>query len=407
MQSSHPIGHCALCKSGDREIIQTQSLALLNRDDPCRIDFSLCRACGHLQQWPPVPPELMDYHYRTFATYELFGDGARLRAAPPQPHIQRFLSLIQDLAIAPGRAYEVGCASAAMLHHFRNRGWQVRGCDPSPSAIAQAKNIFGIEADLGSEEDAVPRQKNLDLILLCHVLEHLYDPPATLARFHAALAPHGYLVLEVPCAVGPEQLPPGWFTFEHLHYYQSAILENMLRGAGFEPIESRIEMNAQHYPVIAIAARKRTDRDPDVADHNPSAGIHLARTYAARDTALWAATAERLKQIRQPVILYGAGIHTSQLLDRTDLAPQIIAIADRDPKKWGQMLAGKPVISPADLFAHTQPTPVIISSYVSEKQIVEALLKGGIAASRIIPLYSALPGLAMGGSASFFSQDCT
>jgi hypothetical protein len=180
----------------------------------------------------------------------------------------------------------------------------------------------------------------------------------------------------------------------------------MLRGAGFEPVESRIEMNAQHYPVIAVAARKRTNRDPAVADHNPSAGIRLARTYAARDTALWAATAERLKHIRQPVFLYGAGIHTSQLLDRTDLAPQIIAIADRDSKKWGQTLAGKPVISPAELLADARSAPVIISSYVSEKQIVEALLKGGIAASRIVPLYSAPPGSTMDRSASLFSQGC-
>src|SRR3954464_11504601 len=106
MKSAQPIGHCALCKSGDREIIQTQSLALLNRDDPCQIDFSLCRACGHLQQWPPVPPDLMAYHYKTFATYELFGETARLRAAPPQPHVQRFLSLVEALAVTPGRVYE-------------------------------------------------------------------------------------------------------------------------------------------------------------------------------------------------------------------------------------------------------------------------------------------------------------
>src|SRR5436190_23967478 len=115
MVSSQPAGHCALCKSREREIIQTQSLALLNRDDPCRIDFSLCRACGHLQQWPPVAPELMAYHYRTFAAYEVFGAAENLRAAPPQPHVQRFLSLVQHLAITPGRAYEVGCASGAML----------------------------------------------------------------------------------------------------------------------------------------------------------------------------------------------------------------------------------------------------------------------------------------------------
>ena len=249
MQSPQPVGHCALCKSGDREIIQTQSLALLNRNDPCRIDFSLCRACGHLQQWPPVPPELMAYHYRTFATYELFGNAAQLRAAPPQPHVQRFLSLIEDLAIAPGRAYEVGCASGAMLHQFRNRGWRVSGCDPSLSAVAQAKDIFGIHVELGSEEEVIPLQSGLDLILLSHVLEHLYEPSAALARFHAALAPGGHLLLEVPCAAAPELLPPGWFTFEHLHYYQPHILEDLLRGSGFEPLVSRVEMKAQQYPV--------------------------------------------------------------------------------------------------------------------------------------------------------------
>ncbi len=387
MGAPDAIGHCALCKNGDREIVQTQSLALLNRDDSCRIDFSLCRTCGHLQQWPQVAPELMAHHYRTFAAYEVFGTAERLRAAPPSRHAQRFLALVGGLGLAPGRAYEVGCASGAMLHQFRKQGWQVRGCDPSPSAVSQAQAIFNIGVDLGDEESAVSGQENLDLILACHVLEHLHDPPAALARFHAALAPNGHLVLEVPCAVAPELLPPGWFTFEHLHYYQPHILEGMLRGSGFEPVESRIEMREEHYPVIAIAARKTADRAMLPVSLEPSPGMRLAHTYVACDKALWAATSERLKRIRQPVFLYGAGIHTSQLFDCTDVAQQVIAIADRDPKKWGQMLAGKPVISPEELFARTQFTPVIISSYVSEKQIVEALLKGGIAASRIIPLY--------------------
>ncbi len=100
---------------------------------------------------------------------------------------------------------------------------------PSPSAIAQAKAIFDINADLGGEEDAMPCQNSLDLILICHVLEHLYEPGASLHRFCDALAPGGHLILEVPCATAPDLLPPGWFTFEHLHYYQPAILERLLR----------------------------------------------------------------------------------------------------------------------------------------------------------------------------------
>ena len=391
---------CALCGSREREVVQTQSLALLNRNDNCRIDFCTCQACGHIQQWPAVSAELMAHHYKSFATYEVFGDAEQLRGAPPSRHAQRFLALVAALGLPPGRAYEVGCASGAMLHQFRKDGWQVAGCDPSPSAVGQAKDIFDIDVQLGGEEQTLSAQQDLNLILVCHVLEHLYDPPAALARFHAALAPQGYLVLEVPCATAPQTLPPGWFTFEHLHYYQPAILENLLRKAGFEIVETRVDMTCQHYPVIAVAARKNGMPAHTPFASEPSAGVRFARSYVARDKLLWTATALRVACIQEPVFLYGAGIHTAQLLDHTGLAPKVIAIADRDSKKWGQTQAGKTVISPAELFAHPSQAPVVISSYVSEQQIMTALLEGGIASSRIIPLYSKAPPVAAARASS-------
>jgi len=383
-------GHCALCGSQDRRPVQKQRLALLGRDEPCTIDFCVCGACGHIQQWPPVSPELMAHHYRSVATYEVFGEVESLRAPPPSRHAGRFLKLAADIGLTPGRAYEVGCASGAMLHQFRSRGWHVQGCDPAPSAISQAAKIFDIQADLGDEADTLPRQQNLDLILACHVLEHLYDPGAALGRFHAALKDGGHLLLEVPCATAPEQLPPGWFTFEHLHYYQPALLHSLLSGAGFEVIETRIDRKSEHYPVMAIAARKHENRPQDTSRQDPSAGLLLAQCYAARDKLLWTATNLRLACVQEPVFVYGAGIHTAQLLDRTGIGPKIIAIADRDSKKWGQSQAGKPVISPEELFAHASRAPVVISSYVSESQIIAALLEGGIAQQRLIALYAQL-----------------
>ncbi|MFO1248312.1 MAG: class I SAM-dependent methyltransferase [Alphaproteobacteria bacterium] len=381
---------CALCKSADREVIQTQSLALINRALPCDVTFAVCNACGHLQQWPPVAPDVMAHHYQSVATYELFGAPQELRAAPPARHAKRFLSLVADIGLAPGKAYEIGCASGEMLNQFRRIGWDVAGCDLSPSAIDQAKAIFGIDADLGGEEVTLPGRKGLDLVMACHVLEHLYDPPAALARIHEALAPGGHFVFEVPCAIAPDALPPGWFTFEHLHYYQPAILERLLKDSGFAVVEMRIAMTCEHYPVVAIAARKAAGTAA-LSPFQPSEGARMAHRYAARDDALWAATASRVERYREPVFLYGAGIHTAQLLDRTAIAPHVIAIADRDSKKWGQTQAGKPVISPAQLLAHPLQAPVIISSYVSERPIVKALREGGLAAARIVPLYSDSP----------------
>ena len=333
----------------------------------------------------------MAHHYRSFATYEVFGNAETLRAAPPSRHAKRFLKLAADLGLAPGRAYEIGCASGAMLHQFRHLGWQVAGCDPSPSAISQASAIFGIGADLGDEADVLPRQGGLDLIMACHVLEHLYHPRAALSRMHAALADDGHLMLEVPCATRPEQLPPGWFTFEHLHYYQSDVLQRILSEVGFDTVEMRIEKFSEHYPVMTIATRKCRHRVQAVSSPDPSAGLQLAHSYAARDKLLWTATALRLARIQEPAFIYGAGIHTAQLLDRSSIGTRIIAIADRDSKKWGQTQAGKSVISPAELLAHPSQAPVIISSYVSETQIIAALLDGGIAPNRLVPLYTQPP----------------
>ena len=380
---------CAVCKGRDREIVQTQSLALLNRDAPCEIHFCVCRGCGHIQQWPPVSPELMSHHYRTFSTYELFGEPAQLRQAAPSRHAQRFLSLARDIGLSPGQAYEIGCASGEMLNQFRREGWQVRGCDLSPSAVAQAGTIFSIDVDLGGEEDTVPLQQNLDLILLCHVLEHLHDPVAALDRIHGALVAGGHLLLEVPCATAPDHLPPGWFTFEHLHYYQPTILEHLLHQAGFEIVEMRIAMTAEHYPVIAVAARKAMIQTVQIAT-DPKAALAMAEQYAARDATLWAATGQRLADLPGPVFVYGAGIHTAQLLNYTNLAGriEIMAIIDRDSKKWGQTLAGNFIISPEDLFRDQSNAPVVISSAVSERAIAQTLLEGGIAPNRIRPLYT-------------------
>jgi len=207
------------------------------------------------------------------------------------------------------------------------------------------------------------------------------------------LRPGGYLLLEVPCATAPESLLPGWFAFEHLHYYRTEILERLLNQAGFEMMEMRIAMKAQHYPIVAVAARKAAGQIAASIHADPEKSLAMARRYVERDIQLWAKTEQRLSGLNGPVFLYGAGIHTAQLLYHTDFArhADIIAVADRDPKKWGQRLAGIPVISPQQLLQHPQKAPNVISSYVGEPAIVRTLLEAGIAPSRITPLYSELP----------------
>jgi SAM-dependent methyltransferase len=272
--------------------------------------------------------------------------------------------------------------------HFKNAGWEVGGCDLSPRACEQAKAIYGIDIDCDSEEGALPRHKNLNLIYFCHVLEHLRDPVSALMRARDALADDGMLLFEVPCAIAPHMLPPGWFTFEHLQYFsEDAILATLAR-VGFRPLEIRIALKAELYPVIAVIAVKAPPR-PWPLLHTAERTRQFLADFTARDEGLWQSVSDRLDTVSGGIFIWGAGVHTAQLLDRTPLLKQaqIVGIIDRDDQKWGRTQAGRPIISPDEFLNGRGSEKVVISSFNAEGEIALALRKSGIAEQRIVRLY--------------------
>lgn len=378
---------CAVCGDRSFEIVDRQDLKLVGVED-CALRFGVCAACGHIQQCPPIAPHVMEQYYASFSNYTAFDSAAQARAAPPIWCTRRLLSMARDLGVTPGRVYEVGCAHGKHLHHFRAQGWQVSGCDLSPKSAAQAGALFEIPVDIGPEAVCVPAQSSLDLVLIVHVLEHLYEPAAALRRIHGALGDEGHLILEVPGALSPERLPPGWFAFEHLHYFTPDTLERLLDSTGFSLAEQRITYDEVLGPVILLAARKRKAGAPRPQFGTPDARS-FARAYVARDRALWAQAQSKLAAANGEAFIWGAGVHTAQLLDRTSLRRRlhIPAMIDRDPQKWGKTMDGVPVMSPEALFAGPSRAPIIVSSYFAQAEIVRSLLSAGIEPGRILRLY--------------------
>ncbi len=348
-----------------------------------------CAACGMVQQSPAVGAEVLAQQYRLFSNYTQFDQGDPPLSAPAA----RMLALLERRAIAPGRVYDVGAATGAALWHFRRRGWAVSGCDPSPKAVEQALLSNGITLDLGDEHEALPPLADLDLITFSHVIEHLFHPRETLARARRALAPGGLLLFEVPCLAAPEINPPGLFMLEHLSYFDAVSVENLLAATGFEAVDSEITVDNWPFPVITVLARRTPD---DVPAAPLASGVAAARDfcdrYAAADDAAWARSDARLRAAIAPgeaVCVWGAGVHTSTLLERTALAThaRLVAITDRDQQKHGHALGPYRIVPPEDVLA--LGGKIVISSYVSEAAIARALLAGGVSRDRIIRLYTA------------------
>jgi len=142
------------------------------------------------------------------------------------------------------RLLEVGCGTGADLAWARQLGWEVHGLELSESAVDVARQQ-GLDVQCSTFENARLAPDSFDCIIMSQVLEHLYSPRSALLRCYQLLRRGGLLLIAVPKfdswtrhAMGnywPNLLFP-----IHLHHFNQPVLERMVRQAGFQLREVRL-----------------------------------------------------------------------------------------------------------------------------------------------------------------------
>jgi hypothetical protein len=103
----------------------------------------------------------------------------------------------------------------------------------------------------------------------------------------------------------------------------------------------------------------------------PSDGVDFGWTEALSAELVAGAVQEHRAVYGQtPVVVYGAGAHTTQYWPAISQL-NVVAIADKNPALWGGMLKGLPVIRPADIPQYA--AHVLISSRAFESNIAREL----------------------------------
>lgn len=96
-----------------------------------------------------------------------------------------------------GRLLDVGAGLGTFLAIARSEGWAVAGTEVSETAVAHAREVYGIDLVVGELKGSA-LDGPFDAITLWHVIEHVPDPVATLRICHSLLSPEGILVLGLP-----------------------------------------------------------------------------------------------------------------------------------------------------------------------------------------------------------------
>lgn len=96
-----------------------------------------------------------------------------------------------------GTFMEIGSYAGILLSEAKKRGWNVMGVEPLELPALYSESI-GVPVIREYFDAAEIEPESVDVIVATHVIEHVSDPSAFLAKSNGVLKPGGKLVLETP-----------------------------------------------------------------------------------------------------------------------------------------------------------------------------------------------------------------
>ncbi len=135
------------------------------------------------------------------------------------------------------RLLDVGCGDGLFVRLANQLGFDAKGIDPDPSAIADGR-AHGLDLVSGIFPDPSFTDGGFHHVTMNHVLEHLHQPREAIAQIFDILAPGGRLWLSNPNldALGLHRFGPTWRGLEvprHLSLYNEHGARLLLERAGF------------------------------------------------------------------------------------------------------------------------------------------------------------------------------
>lgn len=396
---------CPVCGSERRRAIHTQRYALFDDSRlPRETQICTCDECG--MAFAVSCATAQDYrgHYARHSKYDTAvsasGSGESAHDA------KRLTELVEWLAphvAAESAILDVGAGRGGLAHAFRQHGYpHVSGLDPAEGCVA-AMRTAGLCAHVGElEADHWPTDPDrFELIVLSHVIEHVFDATAALSRAAQRISPRGLVYVEVPDAsrYTLEGFPPFYFFDpEHINHFDANSLEVLAMRCGMR-VRSRWNRTlavgpGQSYPAVGVLLEARGIADADASAAAPRADTetplvrYLAACRASMAKSVDPAALAGVGTARRPVIVWGAGSHAQRLLAQTLLGTCAIdCIIDADVGKQGRRLAGHTVVSPEDGLARAQTirADVAVAIAIGAESAIERVRRA-LPAARVFQL---------------------
>lgn len=231
--------HCPVCHSKDLEqVLEAKDYTVSSE----LFKISHCKSCT-FRFTNPVPAEQEIGRYYQSEDYVSHSDTSKgLINSLYQRVRRRTLRSKRKLVVRfsgkpSGNLLDIGCGTGAFLGEMKNAGWTVTGLEPDAGARAIALEKHGVNA-LPSSDLMGLKDGEYDVITLWHVLEHVHELDAYMAKIQALLKKGGKLIIAVPNydSVDAKVYGAGWAAYDvprHLYHFTPAAMAKLLSRTGF------------------------------------------------------------------------------------------------------------------------------------------------------------------------------
>jgi len=272
---------------------------------------------------------------------------------------------------------DVGCAQGGLLSELERHSYEnAMGMDLSQSCVdaCRAKNLMAFNGSLDN-----PPTGKYDLIILSHVLEHVWNVPATLKWIQSSLKPIGKVYIEVPNAMEYENYlvcPFQDFNREHINHFSATHFIMVLNYNGFQKEASglrELSIPGGKYPAMwSIFSLGDNPWTTKISNNLLKDSI---QRYIEKSKELMHIIDLKLrpKLEGRNIAIWGYGEFSQQLfLTDAVQSAKIIQVIDKDPSKQGKLFHGISVESPDKL---QQDIPVLVTSMLNSSAICRDIQK--------------------------------
>jgi SAM-dependent methyltransferase len=184
----------------------------------------------------PVISKWLDLVYEQNCNVGYLQDGHELADSYGLDFLAFLTAAISKYYPQAKEIFEIGSGGGWLLRRLRDKGFSIRGCDPSPIAEDDArKHNYPLTREF---YNLAGEYQQADVIVHYDVLEHIHEPVHFLDKHLQHLSSNGLIVFAVPdCSPYIKNADISMFLHEHLNYFDFDSIASVVSKAGIDLLE--------------------------------------------------------------------------------------------------------------------------------------------------------------------------